>query len=122
MRVCRTFSPLLFVLGDFKANIIYSLEPLALNFSHQINITSTGDLDCVDFAERVANMTEWPVDDEDPANWNSSVVCNSNKASVTMHPVPPSAPEGSTGSRSGLGFYGNSMLLIIFVAGASWVI
>lgn len=109
-------------MGDFKANIIYSLELLALNFSHQIYITSTGDLDCVDFAERVANTTEWPVDDEDPANWNSSVVCNSNKASVTMHPVPPSPPEESTGSRSGLGFYGNSMPLIIFVAGASWVI
>lgn len=56
------------------------------------------------------------------------MICNSNKARVTMHPVPPpeesteESTEKSTGSRSGLGFGGNLMLLAILVVGASWFI
>ncbi|KFY11728.1 hypothetical protein V492_04295 [Pseudogymnoascus sp. VKM F-4246] len=106
---------------------IDALDFPALNYSHQINVTTTGDLDCVAFAKSVVNTTDWPIgtagwpaSEEDLANMNSSVVCNSKKASVTMYPAP--APQESTGSRSILDFFGNVMLLAILVAGAGCVV
>ncbi|KFZ19252.1 hypothetical protein V502_03754 [Pseudogymnoascus sp. VKM F-4520 (FW-2644)] len=95
---------------------IDALEFPALKSTRQIRVNTTGDLDCVAFAKSVVNATEWPVYSADLEDRNSSVVCNSRKASVTMHPL------ASTASRAGLGFCGNLMLLAVLVAGASSVV
>ncbi|KFY93876.1 hypothetical protein V500_03504 [Pseudogymnoascus sp. VKM F-4518 (FW-2643)] len=95
---------------------IDALEFPALISTPQIKVNTTGDLDCIAFAKSVLNATEWPVYGDKSEDGNSSVVCNSKKASVTMHPLP------STASRAGLGFCGNLMLLAILVAGANSVV
>ncbi|KFY34547.1 hypothetical protein V494_06681 [Pseudogymnoascus sp. VKM F-4513 (FW-928)] len=87
---------------------IDALDFPVLNSSHHINVTTTGDLDCAAFAKRVVNTTVWPLTDGDYDHKNSSVVCNSNKASVTIYPVPEPTPDESGGSRSGSGLYGTN--------------
>lgn len=60
----------------------FSLEFPALNYSLWVNVTHTGDLDCVAFAASVVNTTTWPLvlyPDDD-----GSVVCNSNKSSKEL--------------------------------------
>lgn len=69
-----------------------SVDLPALNETEQVNITSTGDLDCVALAAKVVNATPIVL----PSRWstNDSVICNSKKASVTTyrawHPSPTS--------------------------------
>ncbi|KAF8856211.1 hypothetical protein BDZ45DRAFT_479675 [Acephala macrosclerotiorum] len=61
-----------------------------LNWTVGVNVTSTGNLDCVAFAASVVNATSLLF-----TNANGSVVCNSKKASVTTfrasHPTSGSS-------------------------------
>ncbi|KFX96312.1 hypothetical protein V490_03390 [Pseudogymnoascus sp. VKM F-3557] len=108
--------------GIYVVGNIDTLTFPSLNSTTRINVTSTGDLDCLAFAKSVVYATEWPVRFGDREGHNDSVICNSKKASVTMYPVPPEATPTNTessGSRVGLGFGSNLILLAILVAGIS---
>ncbi|KFY64611.1 hypothetical protein V496_03148 [Pseudogymnoascus sp. VKM F-4515 (FW-2607)] len=100
-RVQATLPSGLLYTGKFNA-----LSFPALNSSRSINITSTGDLDCVAFAATVANTTIWATYIEHA----ESLECTSNKYSIKTHPVPAEDTSGGSGFS---GFHGN----LLFLAG-----
>ncbi|OBT65092.1 hypothetical protein VE03_05224 [Pseudogymnoascus sp. 23342-1-I1] len=81
----------------------------ALNSSQVINITSTGDLDCVAFAATVVNTTLWPTGFKEIPE---SLECTSNKNSIKTHPVPA---EDTSGSIDVSWFRGDFLLLAVLV-------
>ncbi|OBT73201.1 hypothetical protein VF21_08720 [Pseudogymnoascus sp. 05NY08] len=91
---------------------IDALDFPVLNFSRIINITSTGNLDCVAFAATVVNTTTWPTGFEDTSE---SLSCTSNKNSVNTHPVQAEDTSGS----SGVSWFRGDLLLLAVLIGST---
>lgn len=69
----------------------------ALNNTRSINVTTTGTLNCTEFANQVVNKT-MPVYKFSESN--DTVICNSKDASVTTRRLTPSATGKNGGGRS----------------------
>ncbi|OBT43415.1 hypothetical protein VE00_05744 [Pseudogymnoascus sp. WSF 3629] len=93
---------------------IDALDFPVLNFSRVINITSTGNLDCVAFAATVVNTTTWPTGFKDTPE---SLSCTSNKNSINTHPVQ------DTSDSSGVSWFrGDLLLLVVLIGSVSLVV
>ncbi|KFY48609.1 hypothetical protein V495_01190 [Pseudogymnoascus sp. VKM F-4514 (FW-929)] len=91
---------------------IDALDFPALNMSGIINVTSTGDLDCVAFAATVVNTTTEPTEYR---NFDS-LHCTSKKNSIHTRPTPAEDTSGSSGASW---FRGDILLLAVLIGSAS---
>jgi hypothetical protein len=75
---------------QFKADYL-SVDLPALNYTLNINITSTGNLDCVALAAKVVNATNpfYTLPYTEGGAGNNSFVCSSRKGNITTYKVVP---------------------------------
>lgn len=83
------------------------------NKTTSINVTTTGNLDCVAFANQIVNSTHYVHNGSSYADEMDAVVCNSKTASVTTRRLYPTKE-----SRGGKSYTVSVKLLVMtFIVG-----